>query len=262
MNKFDVPANDDLRFDRLVDGELSDAERRRLLASLDDEPGGWQCCALAFLEAQAWRQTMQVVPQRGDSARADPWQGTSKGQLPKPAQPTPQSGSNGDGHDDVAADRPSLVRLVLAMAACFLVAFFLGSEFRQRWATDARPPSPLAQQQIPAATTFPTEEAPPAIEAQSPTTTIIPWGEATFVMDGDEGREVDVSVFDLDPYARQVLLEKSTAAFDDLRRDLQRGGFDVQRRVRWSPVEMPGGHQMFVPVGDFEILPVSQRAIQ
>jgi hypothetical protein len=25
---------------------------------------------------------------------------------------------------------------------------------------------------------------------------------------------------------------------------------------------MPGGHQMFVPVGDFEISPVSQRAIQ
>ena len=39
MNQFDIPGNDDLRFDRLVDGELSDAERRRLLASLDDEPG-------------------------------------------------------------------------------------------------------------------------------------------------------------------------------------------------------------------------------
>src|SRR5262249_15444058 len=26
-----------------------------LLAGLDDEPGGWRVCALAFLEAQAWR---------------------------------------------------------------------------------------------------------------------------------------------------------------------------------------------------------------
>ncbi len=39
MNQFDISGNDDLRFDRLVDGELSDSERRELLALLDDEPG-------------------------------------------------------------------------------------------------------------------------------------------------------------------------------------------------------------------------------
>ena len=33
-------ANDDVLFDRLVDGELAADERRRLLASLDDRPGG------------------------------------------------------------------------------------------------------------------------------------------------------------------------------------------------------------------------------
>src|SRR4051794_19060678 len=43
----------DLELERLVDGELSPPEYRSLLASLDDEPGGWRQCALAFLEAQA-----------------------------------------------------------------------------------------------------------------------------------------------------------------------------------------------------------------
>ena len=34
--------NDDILFDRLVDGELSAAERRALLESLDARPQGWR----------------------------------------------------------------------------------------------------------------------------------------------------------------------------------------------------------------------------
>ena len=44
--------------DRLVDGELEDAERAALLSQLDREPDGWKRCALAFLESQAWRQAL------------------------------------------------------------------------------------------------------------------------------------------------------------------------------------------------------------
>src|SRR5262245_28378888 len=47
------PMDDEIRFDRLVDGQLSGDEYRALLASFDDEPGAWKKCALAFLEAQA-----------------------------------------------------------------------------------------------------------------------------------------------------------------------------------------------------------------
>ena len=35
------------------DGELSAEQYRTLVASFDDEPGGWKRCGLAFLEAQA-----------------------------------------------------------------------------------------------------------------------------------------------------------------------------------------------------------------
>jgi hypothetical protein len=47
-----------------VDGELPDAERRALLLRLDTEPDGWRRCALAFLEAQNWREAFGplVVP--------------------------------------------------------------------------------------------------------------------------------------------------------------------------------------------------------
>jgi len=55
--------SEDQWIDRLVDGELSDDERRALLAKLDADPdsGGWRRCALAFLEAQAWREAFTPV---------------------------------------------------------------------------------------------------------------------------------------------------------------------------------------------------------
>src|SRR5262245_56567307 len=53
--------NDDMLFDRLVDGELSADERRELLISLEGRPGGWRKCALAFLEAQTWQRELTRV---------------------------------------------------------------------------------------------------------------------------------------------------------------------------------------------------------
>ena len=53
----------DRLIDRLVDGALAEPDRQALLARLDAEPGGdgWRHCALAFLEAQAWREALGPV---------------------------------------------------------------------------------------------------------------------------------------------------------------------------------------------------------
>jgi hypothetical protein len=61
----------DRQIDRLVDGELPEAERRVLLARLDREreSDGWRRCALAFLEAQAWGEALRP-PGAGASATA------------------------------------------------------------------------------------------------------------------------------------------------------------------------------------------------
>lgn len=60
MNDFDNAALLERDFDRLVDNELTDSERRQLLAALDDVPDAWRRCALAFLEAQAWRHEVRA----------------------------------------------------------------------------------------------------------------------------------------------------------------------------------------------------------
>src|SRR5947207_7577988 len=55
------PLNEDVLLDRLVDGELAGSERSQLLESFDKRPEGWRRCALAFLEAQSWREEMGQV---------------------------------------------------------------------------------------------------------------------------------------------------------------------------------------------------------
>jgi hypothetical protein len=63
------PQNRDPSEDRLlellVDGELPEAGRRELLLRLENEPDGWRRCALAFLEAQVWRQALPSVATTG-----------------------------------------------------------------------------------------------------------------------------------------------------------------------------------------------------
>ena len=54
-------SDDNLTFDRLVDGELSADERRELLASLDQREEGWRRCALAFLEAHQWDSQFEQI---------------------------------------------------------------------------------------------------------------------------------------------------------------------------------------------------------
>ena len=63
----------DRRLDLLVDGELDENDRRELLRGLDREPDGWRRCAMAFLEAQTWKQALgAIVPPRRTSRRRAP----------------------------------------------------------------------------------------------------------------------------------------------------------------------------------------------
>ena len=47
-----------LQIDLLVDGELSEDERRELLLRLEREPDAWRTCALALLEAETLRESL------------------------------------------------------------------------------------------------------------------------------------------------------------------------------------------------------------
>jgi hypothetical protein len=58
---------DDEFIDRIVDGKLTPADLRAAIDRLDREPDGWKRCALAYLEAQCWRESFRAM---GDPARS------------------------------------------------------------------------------------------------------------------------------------------------------------------------------------------------
>lgn len=58
-----------LELDRLVDGSLGEEARHRLLLKLDQETNGWKQCALAFLEAQTFRDAMGPLLNLPDQAK-------------------------------------------------------------------------------------------------------------------------------------------------------------------------------------------------
>src|SRR5262245_4594506 len=91
-------------FDRLVDGQLHPDEYKALLASLDDEPGAWRRCAMAFLESQALAADLGAIRQ---SPSICPAEEAVAGTNTKP---------NSAHH----------VATLLAVAASFLLAFCLG----------------------------------------------------------------------------------------------------------------------------------------
>jgi hypothetical protein len=97
----------DRQFDLLVDGELGEEDRRALLSGLDGEPGGWRRCALAFLEAQAWKREFATLLRPGEPPAASPRPTAS----PRSAKSSWWSSPAGT---------------VLAMAGSFLIALVLG----------------------------------------------------------------------------------------------------------------------------------------
>lgn len=115
-----VSASIDCRqIDRLVDGELTEAETRELLLTLDRHPDGWRRCALAFLEAQCLRAELADIGKMSDTR-------TNK----HPATAATTSGS------PKSKAWPWLVRTAagLAMAASLLAAMMLGAVWQQ-WRT-------------------------------------------------------------------------------------------------------------------------------
>ncbi len=110
--------------DRLVDGELAEDERRRLLRRLEEEPAGWRRCALAFLENQTWGEVFQQPASRDVEPEHLP-RNRAAGQSPFGAK---HGWLNG-----------------FALAASLLLAFFLG---RQEWTFTSDPNGAPAENQI------------------------------------------------------------------------------------------------------------------
>lgn len=234
MNPTDdkLPAIDDRQFDLLVDAELTEAERRELLTSLDEVPDGWRRCALAFLEAQSWREELSPIRRQEAS-------------KPRP--------------------RRSLRRWVpsgpwataLAMAASFLVALVLGLMVR-----DVDQPASRIAEGLGESAAVPHGLASVELPQLGPADA--PWQIVTLpVSSGPEGAPRLIQLPATESSDIDTSLEAFPAAVpDELLQALERSGHRIQRQRRLFPFSMEDGRQLVVPVDQIEVRYVDNPAYQ
>ena len=245
-----MTAEEQQLLDRLVDGELSEAERRGLLARLESQSDGWRRCALAFLEAQSWSKQLRTFASH-----------SAKDPAVQPAAPVRRSWMAGPAGT------------LLAAAASFLVALGLGLAWRtgaEGWGTVAEAPpaqapetgaSQLAQnepaKQTPVRPQSPAELQPGLSDPR--------WGTMTVSVDGDQdgvaerlelpvvaGSELDESWLESQPAALPPQVLKA----------LERMGHRVEQQRQFFPFELRDGRRVVVPVDEIDVHYVGDRQYQ
>ncbi len=250
MNEFDSfqsPEEESLLLDRLVDGELDGDEYRQAITMLDNQPGGWRKCALAFLEAQALEVELGAV--RRENTISVPQH-----------QPTPRR-----------RQVPWLATL-LAVAASFALAFALGTMW-QTWWTSANGENPIVVHEPPGTSDRPSLVESPKVVHQPNRPKAgpdgedegdLPYGNITLVVGGNgaDGQEIEVPIYTLDQLDSRALLADDF----DVPRDVQQALLRMGREVRhhdWQlvPIELEDGSGVLIPMKQVEIVPVGGHVI-
>ena len=209
------------RLDRLVDGQLDPAALRDLVARLDCEPDGWRRCALALLEAQAWREALAPSP------------------APEPI-PIPRRAPIRRG-----ASRP-IARFGL-VAAALLAAFLLGLS------TGGAGREPSAMPRV-ADRPSPRPEARPVAARATGTETI---GSILVASDGAGG--VRVPVLSGPGLDERWLRDQPGALPEYVRAQMERRGYQVAQHRELLSVDLEDGSRLAVPVDQVEFQYVGSR---
>lgn len=231
--------------DRLVDGELSPADRRAVLAAMDDEPGAWRACALAFLESQIWQSHLNQFVQSRDVV---PTAGTVT----------------------TSARSWSLPRLGgwLAVAAGLVISFVLGANYTsgpasRELAGEARPGAKL-ENTVPVArgtrSTLPAVANPPS---SVPVTTVAQnpepesgWSTLTLTAaDGETwgNQQIELRVRNTDSTDPSTLMAEGSTLPADLLDTLEAAGWQVERQQRLLPIDLSDGRRLVVPVEELNL---------
>jgi len=233
MTILDELRRDDARvLDRLVDGELSQAERRALLAALDDEPSGWRRCALAFLEAQSWR-----------------WQ---LGQLS--AEPlAAHAASDVRSARRTTAVATSRWQSYLVLAASLLVAFGLGTRYPPGQPTAEAPTEIVSQPGAELLADGATNNLPAAA------TTDDSAGTQTLVLAPLESADsagaqqaIQLRVNNQAADADWIAHTQSTVGAN-LWDQMEQEGWQVTRQRRLVPMDLTDGRRLIVPVEEVDL---------
>ena len=224
MNKnIENNPTDDAMLDRLVDGQLSDEQRHELLASLDDEPGGWRRCALAFLEAQCWKEALGKFVSEESS-------------LPITAEKSEPLRSPWTGR----------IATLTAMAASFVLAMWIGWRVQNGNIVDPGNGrlGNIAQNAVP---------PPPSLNQSQPTK---PWEVVTVSTSGSDGRpstSFNVPARERKAVDKQWLESVPPPIPVEVREALARTGHEVKQHRELVPVPMKDGRKLVMPVDKVDV---------
>jgi hypothetical protein len=229
---------DDVELQRLVDGELLGEEYRAVLAGLEEEPGGWRRCAMGFLEAQA------LAEELGSARRALDVVGDAKTAKAAPVK---------------IAQSKFDVRMLLAVAASFLVAFALGV-FVPRYLPSVWKDRSVAGN----ITTQGPGLNPSGSQGNNHSRRPGPRevGSVQLVMDGPGGAATaagQVPVYEVSQDLEQYLSAEQPTLGPELIELLRQQGYDVEHQQQYFPAPLNDGRQIIVPVDGYRITPVSRR---
>jgi len=255
-------------FDRLVDGELPEPERREVLLTLDRQPDGWRQCALAFLEAQTWGQTLtQYVREPSLAAPAGEFGrsggAASSNSAAATAVALKSEGFDGAGNVSASAEGPTTApasraadgalggsrwRSTMAVAGSFLVTFSLGM-YAQRYFSTGAP----GAGQVPAIA----GSVPATTVGSSPGVLMVPVKVKT-----QDGREQLVRLPAVDNQLAAFFAQAPAAQVPDYVRDAAiRTGREIRVHREFRLVQF-ADRQILVPIDWVEVVPASNRGLQ
>jgi hypothetical protein len=233
--------DDERVLDQLVDGELAEEDRSTLLKALDDEPGAWRRCALAFLEAQTWRGDFRKAMQ---PPQVTPSQAASR-QESAAVKPTPAVSP---------AHSWKIFDWALALAASVFVAFGAGL-----WAHSAWTPAGTSPGRSQMLTANP-------VGPGVPTTTVdaaSPWrmmNMKTRDPQTNEATDLHVPVVESENVNREWLSRQPSAIPPEVRQSLERDGHRILQQQRLVPLQLKDGRRVLVPVEQVEVQPHEKPA--
>jgi len=238
-----------LQIDLLVDGELSEDERRELLLRLEREPDGWRTCALALLEAETLRESL--------GSWADGETAASQATESRVENVTAKDASFGTS-TWLRKARP----VVLAVAASLLVGFFIGERLvssgllHKSAPTIAMPEDFLDEDMIDPVEetpmTFAETPVPDPDETEHPIDS--PWKLVSFYGEDSEAEEPEFELPCREAASPDDVWADDPMTFaNSLAESLQAPGRNVQVTQRHWSVPADDGSTIIVPVEEIVV---------
>jgi hypothetical protein len=236
-----APAENDHLFDLLADGQLDEPRRRELLSGLDDRPGGWRQCALAFLEAQSWREAMDAFAHPRATALAPAESGSSQAARPTKTRRRP---------------RRDYLTMALGVAACILLGIGI-----QSWRHDMQAKGVMGQPGLELADV--SSGLAPEMQGTPPVLPVYgggagPGQNVQFVNLSGNGPDGQPHTARLPAVARDRLDENwlqnlPSAIPEEITRSFQQAGHEVRGSRQLLPFRLKDGRRLVVPVDQLDV---------